>query len=61
MAELGVLPHVIEAVLNHSSGSKVSRIYNRFDHGDAKAAALARWADHVLGRCDSKIVPLRKA
>jgi integrase len=63
MAELGVLPHVIEAVLNHSSGSKggVAGIYNRARYEPEIATALARWCDHVLaiveGR-DSKIVSL---
>jgi integrase len=64
MAELGVLPHVIEAVLNHSSGSKagVAGIYNRARYESEVAAALARWADHVLAVVEnraSKIVPLR--
>jgi integrase len=64
MADLGVQPHVIEAVLNHSSGSKagVAGIYNRSRYGRETAAALALWADHVLaiveGR-DSKVGPLR--
>jgi integrase len=64
MADLGVQPHVIEAVLNHSSGSKagVAGIYNRSRYGRETAAALALWADHVLaiveGR-DSKVVALR--
>jgi integrase len=59
MAELGVLPFVIEAVLGHSSGTKVANTYNRFSYEGEKAAALAMWADHVLGRT-SKIVRLRR-
>jgi integrase len=64
MAELGVLPHVIEAVLNHSGGSKagVAGIYNKAAYEGPKAAALQLWADHVLGVVEgrkSKIVPLR--
>jgi integrase len=64
MADLGVQPHVIEAVLNHSGGSKagVAGIYNRSRYARETAAALALWADHVLaiveGRA-SKVVPLR--
>jgi integrase len=61
MADLGVQPHVIEAVLNHSNGTKVAAIYNRSTYTAEKAAALAMWADHVLGRRDSKVVPLRTA
>jgi integrase len=49
MAELGVLPHIIEAVLNHVSGHKsgVAGIYNRARYEDEMRAALQRWADHV--------------
>ena len=49
MAELGVLPHVIEAVLNHVSGHKsgVAGIYNRAKYADEMRSALQRWADRV--------------
>jgi integrase len=49
MAELGVQPHVIEAVLNHVSGHKagVAGIYNRSTYEREVRAALALWADHV--------------
>ena len=49
MAELGVQPHIIEAVLNHVSGHKagVAGIYNRARYADEMREALARWADHV--------------
>ena len=42
MADLGVLPHVIEAVLNHISGHKagVAGIYNRSDLCGGKARRL---------------------
>jgi integrase len=50
MAELGVLPHIIEAVLNHQSGHKagVAGIYNRARYADEMRAALQRWADHLV-------------
>jgi integrase len=50
MAELGTLPHVVEAVLNHLSGHKagVAGIYNRATCWQEKRDALVRWADHVL-------------
>ncbi len=46
MAEAGVLPHVIEAVLNHSSGSKsgVAGIYNRANYYTEMKRALVQWA-----------------
>ncbi len=49
MGDLGVQPHVVEAVLNHISGSKagVAGIYNRAAYRDEKRAALALWADRV--------------
>lgn len=49
MADLGVQPHVIEAVLNHQSGHKagVAGIYNRSSYEREVRAALALWADHV--------------
>lgn len=50
MGELGIQPHVVEAVLNHISGSKagVAGIYNRATYRKEKVEALALWADHVL-------------
>jgi integrase len=49
MADLGVLPHVIEALTNHVSGHKsgVAGIYNRSSYEREVRAALALWADHV--------------
>ena len=50
MAEqLGILPHVIEAVLNHVSGHKagVAGIYNRADYTVQKRQALTLWAEHL--------------
>jgi hypothetical protein len=49
MAELGVLPHIIEAILNHVSGHKggVAGIYNRAKYTDEMRDALVKWADHV--------------
>jgi integrase len=49
MAELGVAPHVIEAILNHVSGHKagVAGVYNRSTYEREKRIALTLWADHV--------------
>jgi integrase len=49
MADIGIQPHIIEAVLNHVSGHKggVAGIYNRSSYAAKKAAALARWDEHV--------------
>jgi integrase len=49
MAELGVLPHIIEAILNHVSGHRagVAGIYNRARYEGEMRDALAKWARHV--------------
>ncbi len=66
LAELGVAPHVIEAVLNHISGHKhgVHGIYNRATYENEKRAALTLWADHLLALAEGrprKFVPLHAA
>jgi integrase len=54
MADLGVQPHVIEAVLNHYSGHRrgVAGIYNRSSYEREVKAALALWADHIHARAE---------
>lgn len=49
MAGLGVAPQVVEAVLNHRSGTikGVAKVYNRYDHAAEKIAALEAWAEYV--------------
>jgi hypothetical protein len=64
MANNGVQPHIIEAVLNHVSGHKagVAGIYNRATYAAEKAAALTLWADHLRTIIDGgarKVLPLR--
>ncbi len=47
--ELGVLPHIVEAILNHVSGHKsgVAGIYNRARYLDEMRAALDKWGKWV--------------
>jgi integrase len=64
MAEIGIAPHIVEAVLNHVSGARasVAGTYNRAAYGPEKKAALERWAAHVEGLIAghaAKIVPMR--
>jgi len=50
MAALGVAPHIVDKILNHSGGTTitgVARIYNRFQYRDERKAALGLWADHI--------------
>jgi len=51
MAELGIAPHIIEAIVNHVSGHKggVAGIYNKARYQDEMRVALQRWADYLLG------------
>jgi integrase len=76
MAEIGVGPHIIEAILNHVSGVRllhaqiaghragVAGIYNRASYETEKRNALNLWAEHVLawveGR-ESNFTVLRRA
>ena len=50
MADLGVAPHVIEAILNHVSGHKagVAGVYNRSTYETERRRALEAWATHLL-------------
>ena len=50
MADLGVQPHIIEAVLNHVSGHKagVAGVYNRSTYENEKRAALDALSNYVL-------------
>lgn len=64
MSKRGVKPHVVEAVLNHQSGSKsgVAGVYNRDTYLPEKTAALILWAEHVMAAVtatSAKVVPLR--
>jgi integrase len=56
MADLGVLPHVIEAALNHQSGHKkgIAGVYNRSPYSTEVKAALALWAEHVRSLVDGE-------
>jgi integrase len=65
MADLGVQPHIIEAILNHASGHKagVAGIYNRSTYEPEKRQALDLLANHMMalveGR-ESNVAPLRR-
>jgi integrase len=47
LGRLGVLPHIIDRVMMHTSGSRVHRIYNQWEYLDEKRAALEKWAAHL--------------
>lgn len=51
MAEISIQPHIVEAILNHISGTRggIAGIYNRAQYAPEKAQALARWDVHIAG------------
>ena len=48
MAGLGIQPHIVEMVLNHSTREirGVAQTYNRHSYLEEKRAALTAWANH---------------
>jgi integrase len=65
MARLKIPPHVVDKVLNHTSGTirGVAKVYNKFAYLEERAAALDAWARFVMSLVaerPSNIVPLRK-
>ncbi|MGY4447927.1 integrase [Bradyrhizobium sp. i1.3.1] len=61
---LGVLPHIVESILNHVSGHRagVAGVYNRARYAAEMREALERWAEYVAalpaqraGRADTVI------
>jgi integrase len=63
---LGVLPHVVEAILNHVSGSKggVAGVYNKALYLRERTEALNLWAGHLMAiieNRESNVTPLRRA
>jgi len=66
MAGIGIAPHIIEAALNHSSGSKggVAGTYNREPYLPERIAAYERWAAHIAdivsGSSSDSIVSMRR-
>jgi hypothetical protein len=64
MAEIGIQPHIIEAVMNHVFGpakAGVAGIYNRATYTTEKRMALQAWADHlddILGTGTRKVIPM---
>jgi integrase len=64
MAEIGIAPHVIEKVLNHSTGqiSGVAAIYNRHEYLREKTEALNAWAravDQIVQPTENNVVNIK--
>jgi integrase len=56
-ARLGIAVHVVEAALNHRSGSirGIAAVYNRYSYDTEKRAALEVWGHHVEGLASAKL------
>jgi hypothetical protein len=64
MNENGILPHVIEAVVNHIGGYKggIAGVYNRAVYATERKAALDSWGRYIerlVGGGDDNVVELR--
>lgn len=70
--DMAVEPHVIEALVNHTSGAAkagVAGVYNRSVYAPQKRAALIRWGEHLAALVgvetdpapSAEIVPLRRS
>jgi integrase len=59
VGDLGVEPHVVEAVINHASGHKsgVAGIYNRARYDEQKKKALLVWSNYV----ETLVTPKKKS
>jgi integrase len=65
MNEIGIAPHIVEAIVNHQSGFRagVASTYNKARYEPEKRTALARWAEYLLGVIegrDSNVTALRR-
>jgi integrase len=49
MQKLGVMPAVIDAVLNHKESKGVTQIYQRYDYSTEMTDAWAKWGRHLIG------------
>jgi len=67
MAKLGIPMHVVEKILNHTSGSfgGVAGVYQRYNFADEKKNALDAWASHVeslvTGKRPANVISLASA
>ncbi|MGI8851893.1 MAG: tyrosine-type recombinase/integrase [Methyloceanibacter sp.] len=61
--EIGVEPHIVEAVVNHSLQG-IAAVYNKATYAPQRLAALERWCQHVQavvrGKPDQKVLPMKR-
>jgi integrase len=63
VARLGVAPHIIDKILNHTAGTirGVAAVYNRFEYAEERKAALTLWGDHIARFVKPELVTLAAA
>jgi integrase len=67
MAGLGIAPHVVEAALNHKTGSikGVAAVYNRYNYSTERRHALEAWGHAVdrlvIGSPSANVIELASA
>ena len=64
MARLNFPPHVVDKVLNHTSGTirGVAAVYNRFEYLEERRAALDAWGryiENLVAPAPTNVVALR--
>lgn len=64
MGEIGILPHVVESILNHRGGTKggIAGVYNKASYVREVRIAIMMWADHlqsIIEGTDRKVVQMR--
>jgi integrase len=59
MADIGIAPHIIEAVVNHLSGHKggIAGVYNKATYASEVRAALETWGNHVMAIVEGRDQP----
>jgi integrase len=66
MGDIGIMPHIIEQILNHQSGHRrgPAGVYNRSVYEREVRAAMALWSDHISSLItggERKIVAFERA
>jgi integrase len=62
LGRLGIRPDIAERCVGHHRSSTVEAVYDKYRYAPEVAAALARWADHVMAAVEvraTNVVPLR--
>jgi integrase len=58
LSELGVAPHIVEAIVNHVGPHKagIAGVYNHAEYLEERRKALDEWAEHILALVEKQAV-----